>query len=402
VENEQHRVIQERDKKEIIQLGERITQLKEDNEKLKILNTEFRCRADIYAKDHELIINLAQQPNDENKQLSCPNKISNYNHPLLLNNIAITVRPEDGYVNLTALCKAGNKEYSKWKENKQTEAFLQALSSSLQIRRDELIGYETGSIKQRATWGHPQVAINIAQWISPEFDVQVSKWIFELMLTGRVELGKEKSSTELDIIYNKQIDNAINSKKDTHLFDMTVSKCPVEFYNKEVVYLLKFKVPEHLHAKYVAEYPNIASDEFICVKFGISNDLQTRIVQHQNDKANDEVILLDAYTFKNRIISRRMEKHLKTVAKQMNIDFKYEKKVECMIVSRDTLDEVLENFKDGIEKLECDVPKPDLTLELKQIELNHELEKTKLRYAQALELFSNGHITFQQYSEITS
>ena len=47
-----------------------------------------------------------------------------------------------------------------------------------------------GPNENRATWGHPQVAINIAQWISPEFDVQVSKWIFELMLTGKVEIGK--------------------------------------------------------------------------------------------------------------------------------------------------------------------------------------------------------------------
>ena len=44
---------------------------------------------------------------------------------------------------------------------------------------------------------HPQVAINIAQWISPDFDVKVSAWIYELVLTGKVELGKEKSNDEL-------------------------------------------------------------------------------------------------------------------------------------------------------------------------------------------------------------
>ncbi len=103
----------------------------------------------------------------------------NNNGILVLNDITIVSRT-DGYINLTQLCKSGNKAYSKWKENKNTEAYLEVLSSSLRIRRDDLIVYESGSNQNRATWGHPQVAINIAQWISPEFNVQVSKWIFEL------------------------------------------------------------------------------------------------------------------------------------------------------------------------------------------------------------------------------
>jgi len=146
--------------------------------------------------------------------------ISNYNQPLVLNNIEITTRLTDGYINLTALCKAGNKEYFKWNENKKTKAFLQVLSSSLRIPMDELIKYESGSNEQRATWGHPQVAINISQWISPEFDVQVSKWIFELLLTGKVELGKEKSNEELENVYKEklaemgnQLENAKNEFK---------------------------------------------------------------------------------------------------------------------------------------------------------------------------------------------
>jgi len=107
---------------------------------------------------------------DENKFL-----VVNHKKPLVINNISITARKEDGYINLTALCQAGEKVFSNWQKNKKTDAFLEVLSSSLRIRRDELVKYETGSNENRATWGHPQVAINIAQWISPEFDVQVSK-----------------------------------------------------------------------------------------------------------------------------------------------------------------------------------------------------------------------------------
>ena len=59
---------------------------------------------------------------------------------------------------------------------KKSSAFLKVLSSSRGIPLDELIKYNSGSNEERANWGHPQVAINVAQWVSPEFDVKVSKY----------------------------------------------------------------------------------------------------------------------------------------------------------------------------------------------------------------------------------
>ena len=131
------------------------------------------------------------------------NQIFKSDKVLSLNNINIISRLSDGYINLTQLCQAGKKNYFHWKENKKTKAFLEVLSASIGIPMDKLIKYNTGSNSERANWGHPQVAINIAQWISPEFDVQVSKWVFELMVTGKVELGKEKSNEELNDKYLK-------------------------------------------------------------------------------------------------------------------------------------------------------------------------------------------------------
>jgi hypothetical protein len=52
-----------------------------------------------------------------------------------------------------------------------------------------LIKYEIASKTDQANWGHPQVAINVAQWISTEFDVRVSKWVSQLMVTVSVTLG---------------------------------------------------------------------------------------------------------------------------------------------------------------------------------------------------------------------
>ena len=151
---------------------------------------------------------------DENKNPKL-SLISNDKNPLVINTIEITTRKVDNYINLTALCKAGNKDFKHWKENKKTKGFLQVLSSSVGIPSDDLIKYETGSNENRATWGHPQVAINIAQWISPEFDVQVSKWIFELLITGKVELGKEKSNEELENIYKEKLSLVENQLENT-------------------------------------------------------------------------------------------------------------------------------------------------------------------------------------------
>ena len=38
------------------------------------------------------------------------------------------------------------------------------------------------------TWIHPKVAINLAQWLSPDFAVLVSNWIYDLMTKGKVEV----------------------------------------------------------------------------------------------------------------------------------------------------------------------------------------------------------------------
>ena len=124
---------------------------------------------------------------------------------LELQGINIIARKEDGYINLSQLCQAGNKSYKNWRQNKKTEDFLHALSQENEIDKDELIKYTSGSNSERATWGHPQVAINNAQWMSPVFDVKVSKWIYEMMLTGSVTLGQEKSNKELEEKFQKKI-----------------------------------------------------------------------------------------------------------------------------------------------------------------------------------------------------
>lgn len=93
--------------------------------------------------------------------------------PLYLNDMYyIEYRSDDGYINVTNLCVAGEKEFDVWNNLEETKRYLQILSE-----------YVTGmliKIENDDIWVHPQVAVNIAQWISPYFEDMVSSWIYRL------------------------------------------------------------------------------------------------------------------------------------------------------------------------------------------------------------------------------
>lgn len=93
------------------------------------------------------------------------------------NNI-IHQRSSDGYVNATALCRAVGKQFNDYSRTKTTQAFFDALSRSTGIPVDLLvITIVEGENYRRGTWVHPQVAINLGQWCSPEFAVAVAKLV---------------------------------------------------------------------------------------------------------------------------------------------------------------------------------------------------------------------------------
>ena len=79
----------------------------------------------------------------------------------------------------------------------------------------------------------PQVAINIAQWISPTFDVKVSGWVYEVMMTGKVDITNTKSYKEL------QKENNNKELKIQFLTKKYVKRQPrVDYQERNVVYIL--------------------------------------------------------------------------------------------------------------------------------------------------------------------
>jgi len=113
----------------------------------------------------------------------------NENHreliPHVLEGEVVSQRIRDGYVNATAMCKAGGKELKHYNENLASAEFAEELSRSVGIPTDLLAQViRTGPNEFRGTWVHPHITIHLAQWISARFAVQVAKWVYEWMTEG--------------------------------------------------------------------------------------------------------------------------------------------------------------------------------------------------------------------------
>ncbi|MCJ8325194.1 MAG: KilA-N domain-containing protein [Rhizobiales bacterium] len=96
--------------------------------------------------------------------------------------INILQQNKDGYIHATAMCKAFGKKIGQYNLTKSVKAFLEALSTDVGIPTSKLmkvIKGGSGSKYVQGTWVHPLVAIHLAQWLSPEFSVHVSKMVFD-------------------------------------------------------------------------------------------------------------------------------------------------------------------------------------------------------------------------------
>lgn len=98
-----------------------------------------------------------------------------------------------GYVNATQMCSANNKKLNKYFEHSKTKPFLDALKalhsrrSPSQGERELVIVLVGGSDKDtQGTWVHYHVAMNLAQWISPDFAAWAAVVLAE-MLNGNFE-----------------------------------------------------------------------------------------------------------------------------------------------------------------------------------------------------------------------
>jgi len=90
------------------------------------------------------------------------------------NGTPIQRRTTDGYVNATAMCQANGKTWSKYRESDRCQTYMDALAETSEIRMFDLIESRQG--QGGGTWVHPQIAVDLARWISAPFAVWMDSW----------------------------------------------------------------------------------------------------------------------------------------------------------------------------------------------------------------------------------
>ena len=127
--------------------------------------------------------------------------------PLVLNGFTIEVDPDTFMVNATMMCKAAGKLFGHYWQLDSTKIHLRELSSDIGIPITELVIINQGGRADRqGTCVHFRLALHLAYWLSTEVQVQFSKWIAELLLTGRVELGNEMNVQQLEDVWKRRIE----------------------------------------------------------------------------------------------------------------------------------------------------------------------------------------------------
>jgi len=91
-------------------------------------------------------------------------------------------RQPDGYLNATLMCQAYGKHLGHWLSNQSTYNLVNALSTDIGIPTSLLVQVTKGGDTvrnpiQQGTWIHPDLAVQLAQWLDPTFALFVSRLV---------------------------------------------------------------------------------------------------------------------------------------------------------------------------------------------------------------------------------
>jgi len=81
----------------------------------------------------------------------------------------IRINPTNRYVCITDMATASGKQSSDWTRLQKTQELEAALATMTGFPRDLLVVVEWDEIGNKATWAHPKLAIQFAQWCNPLF-----------------------------------------------------------------------------------------------------------------------------------------------------------------------------------------------------------------------------------------
>lgn len=295
-----------------------------------------------------------------------------YKCSLVLNDKIVPIEMRtDGYIDATKLCEAGNKRIFNYIRNDTTQAYIKALERKTHIRGEELIMIQPSSNGKRHTWVHMKVAIHLAQWISPEFAVQVTDWIEELIITNSVTLGKEKTNEEIQEIYSEKVG-----------FDIR------PYYTKDVLYTGRF------NDKSLDSVIPIGSALY---KFGVTSNIKERVKSYSTDKKYLDFRIVHIAVATSRHTASELELYVKDLAKQMGLKLNYKNRNECYTATEEQLKEVIGHVNEFVKTMAVDLESRKLNLEEHKLNLEeHKINFEKHKLDTLIRLFEEGKLTADQ------
>jgi hypothetical protein len=215
---------------------------------------------------------------------------------------------EDGYIFATALCKVAGKRVNNWLRLKETKDLVKKVEKSDGTTSLIIEVYKGGNAKySQGTWIHPDLGINLAQWCSPSFSLQVSKWIRELVFTDKVEIGKEKPEDEIMKALREQLNNAeqiiVSMENECRHMRSKYTKLyqtHQDYLKRKEVYKLKKGACVYLMSMADSE------DDVMKIKVGYTGSITDRVSGYRTSVPHCKLLLV-IYTQHNVLIESSMK-----------------------------------------------------------------------------------------------
>lgn len=215
----------------------------------------------------------------------------------------------DGYIHATKLCTSVNKQLYKWKNSPDTQKLLNYFQKSSDLPMNKIIEVRRGNTKnyEQGTWIHPDLGVQLAQWCSPVFAIQVSRWIRELTITGSVQLGKEKSTEELRVSLERALKNAEQLNTSLVQENKRLQEKYDKLYLNHQYYLKRKKLHKLPEGKCIYIVNTTGDDNNMKLKIGKSDNITGRISGFRTSSPLCKLMFL-MYTDRHNVIESEMKR----------------------------------------------------------------------------------------------
>ena len=339
--------------------------------------------------------------------------------PLVLNGITIEVDPKTLMVNATQMCRAAGKLFGNYRRLDSTEEFLQELSSNIHISILDFVKSNQGG-NHSGTWVDWRVALHLAQWLSPAVQVQVTGWLGELMLTGRVELGNEMSPQQLDEAWQQRVQEeqarhqqATEALETRHRQATEALETRITTMERQGE-LAEQKTREELDAaiktlaRDTEQLPPFLDGENVLyagyidyglIKYGQSSNFTRRIADHR--RTYPEFMLIKALPCDNAVAS---EKKLREYVAKKRIGGNYnnEKEIVCFETQEDVyklIRAMQRSCRNKDSAVSVELKRIEADVEIKKMEVDLEIKRIEMD-VKKMELLMQAKITFEQYLQM--